>query len=172
MILPFVCLLALISENAIQKPIDKLGRIISTVPFRQLNRLVDGNSTRRFSVENLKGANANDVAVNDRHSTQTPIRRSLPKHLVQFTTVAAYSADQALSKFDEGGIIVQTAADKQVGGVHIAIGVDIVFVENLQSDFAGAAATSHRGKPVESEEGNGASQCEAKAGLEGDRVRP
>lgn len=135
--------LPLPSHKTIENSINKLRRLPATVPLGQLNRFVNSHPFGGTPVKHFVSPQPQNVTVRDGHPLQTPIVGPGGEELVDLGFVFAYAGQQRPGEVDQLAVVVQSLAQKAIGNFRIAIGIQVVLVEDLQDDLPGTAAASH-----------------------------
>jgi len=131
-------------QDAVKDTVDKLSGLFGAESLRQVDRFVNRNSWWRVGIEDLEGAQPQDVSVRDRHALQAPVVRALGDHWIQFTTIATDAAQQGIRECDEFIIVAQSAAQEPFVVQLIMAGIDVVPVKDLKDNFSRSASSSHK----------------------------
>jgi hypothetical protein len=131
-------------KDAIEDAVDKGRRASGAISLRQFHSLVDRNSTRRISEEDLEGANPQNIAIGRRHSGEAPVVGLGGQNLVEFWPIAADAGEHATGELHQRRIMSQSASQKLVRFMQVVRRVEVILIKNLQHNLASAATSRHR----------------------------
>lgn len=131
-------------EEFVEDAVYELGGMGAAESFGQLDGFVNGGAIGGVGIEDLVGAEAEDVSVGGGHPREAPVVGGFGEELVELALVATDAEDQRHAEFFEVRI-VEAAVDE---GFHVGNGgarIHIVLEEDLEGDFASSAAAGHGG---------------------------
>src|SRR5262245_1264646 len=133
----------MIGDNAVEQAIDESGRFARTESLGQLDCLVDRHFGRRTRLEeNFIGSQAENAAINGRHSAQRPVLSNLLDYPVDLLDPFADSGDELEGKLAQV-TTAQPLLDELAVPFLFVSGIPVRFVEQLQSDFTRTTSSCH-----------------------------
>jgi hypothetical protein len=132
-----------ILAQAIQNAVDEGGRIGGAVTASQLDCFIEGDTGGSVAGEKqLEGAEAENVAIDTRHSHQAPVFRCSAKALINALLVSQDSVVEDQAELLKA-CFVQPIAHEPLNRSAIDIRVVVTLEQQLQGNFASARAGSH-----------------------------
>jgi hypothetical protein len=124
----------------VEHAVDELVRLPAAKPLGQLNHFVQHDGWRRLRMQQLEDAQPQQIAIDRRHAIQRPVRSLTAQRRVDLDTAPPHPGNDSASERDQRVDIAEPPAEEFVSLGQVALRIEIVRIEDLKSDFAGATA--------------------------------